>query len=186
MKKFIVVVVLIIIFAILSSLLLSKRSKAIDISGDWKKIDISNSGYFEEQTVEIDLNGDKKDEKVEIKKSGKFLFINNKNYVINKYYATEGIKNYDDNSYYLVDLNGDGIIEIFHRTFSNMISPISNVYTIYNFVNGELIEVGEFSIFGTMPDEVYVLGNNVKFYYHPYESPEDYFEEVNFKLNVKE
>ena len=91
---------------------------------------------------------------------------------------------YDRNQYHIVDLNGDGILEIIHRTFSKSISPITSKYTIYNFVNNNLKEIGTISIIGNIPNEIYVKGNIIKFEYWPYESPKDYTKEVVYKLNI--
>lgn len=88
------------------------------------------------------------------------------------------------NQYHIVDLNGDGVLEIIHRTFSNMISPITSKYTIYNFTNNNLKEIGSISIIGNIPNEIYVKKNTIKFEYWPYESPRDYTEEIVYELNV--
>ncbi|MBR3696952.1 MAG: hypothetical protein IKM97_01575 [Clostridia bacterium] len=88
------------------------------------------------------------------------------------------------NQYFFVDLNDDGLLEIIHRTFSDMISPITSKYTIYNFKDNNLIEIGNLSIIGNIPNEIYVKGNTIKFEYWPYESPRNYTEEVVCELDV--
>ena len=110
-------------------------------------------------------------------------------YVVNKYInennkTLSGNYDYDVNQYFFVDLNDDGLLEIIHRTFSDMISPITSKYTIYNFKDNNLIEIGNLSIIGNIPNEIYVKGNTIKFEYWPYESPRNYTEEVVCELDV--
>lgn len=153
----------------------------------WKKINIENYEYNESTTVELDLDGDNIKEKVGINETGKYISINDKDYIVNKYLNdddTTGLKDYNVNQYYIVDLNGDGILEIIHRTYSDMISPSTSKYTIYNYTNNKLKEIGNISIIGCIPNEIYVKKNKIKFEYWPYESPEDYTEEVIYKLDI--
>ena len=161
---------------------------------NWEKIDIGNYEYNETTILELDLDGDSNKEKVNIKSSGKYIYINDKEYVINKYldenkediFMFNGLEmnDYNINQYYIVDLNKDGILEIIHRTYSNMISPTTSKYTIYNYINNNLNEIGNISIIGNMPDEIYVKGNKIKFEYWPYESPKGDTKEVICELNV--
>lgn len=97
---------------------------------------------------------------------------------------TTGFNNYNVNQYHIVDLNSDGILEIIHRTFSDMISQITSKYTIYNYTNNKLKEIGNISIIGNIPNEIYVKENKIKFEYWPYESPRDYTEEVIYELDA--
>lgn len=177
---------------------LNKDSKTDDDENDdnenWKKISIGE-GYYETTNIELDLNGDNIKEKINVIESGKYITINGKDYVANKYYNenNEDNKNnkfkfneYNVNQYHFVDLNGDGLIEIIHRTFSNAISPITSKYTIYNYKDNHLNEIGSISIIGNIPEEIHVKGNTIKFEYWPYESPRDYTEEVTLKLKIDE
>lgn len=179
-KKIVLVVSVVLALAALAAggYLLAKKG-----SDGWKKVYLGDD-YYKTAVVELDLDGDGKKEKVDINESGKCISIDGVDYVANKYLDENSgtflgmRREYDVNQYHIVDLNGDGVLEIIHRTFSNMISPITSKYTIYNFVGDNLKEVGDVSFVGNMPSEVYVKGNKVKFEYWPYESPEDYTEEV--------
>ena len=158
-----------------------------NINNEWKKINIENYRYNETTTVELDLDGDNIEEKIGIKETGKYISINDIDYVVNKYLNDDNItevKDYNVNQYYIVDLNSDGILEIIHRTFSNMISPITSKYTIYDYTNDKLQEIGSLSIVGNIPNEIYVKENKIKFKYWPYESPKDNFEEVICELDI--
>ena len=158
-----------------------------NINNEWKKINIENYRYNETTTVQLDLDGDNIEEKIGIKETGKYIFINDIDYVVNKYLNddnTTEVKDYNVNQYYIVDLNSDGILEIIHRTFSNMISPITSKYTIYDYTNDKLQEIGSLSIVGNIPNEIYVKENKIKFKYWPYESPKDNFEEVICELDI--
>ena len=158
-----------------------------NINNDWKKINIENYKYNESTTVELDLDGDNIKEKVNINETGKYISINDADYIVNKYLNDDditGFKDYNVNQYYIVDLNSDGILEIIHRTFSNMISPITSKYTIYDYTNDKLQEIGSLSIVGNIPNEIYVKENKIKFKYWPYESPKDNFEEVICELDI--
>ena len=185
-KKIILVVGVVLGLAVLATggYLLAKKG-----ADDWRKVSLGD-GYYETTVVELDLDGDGKKEKVGINGSGKYITVDGVKYVANKYLdensgAFLGMsREYDVNQYHIVDLNDDGVMEIIHRTFSDMISPITSKYTIYNFVDGDLKEVGDVSFVGNMPDGVYVKGNTVKFEYWPYETPPDYVEEVILELDV--
>lgn len=162
-------------------------NKSGSINNEWKKISIENYSYCESATIELDLDGDNIKEKVGIKKAGKYISINDIDYIVNKHLNendTTVSNDYNVNQYYIVDLNSDGILEIIHRTFSNMISPITSEYTIYNFKDNNLIEIGNISIKGKIPNEIYVKENTIKFEYWPYESQRDYTEEVVYELDV--
>ncbi len=180
-KKILIIISILIIIAIIIILLIYNNK------GDWKKINIANYEYNESTTVELDLDGDNIKEKVDIIETGKYISINNTDYIVNKYLNdddTTGLKDYNVNQYHIVDLNNDGILEIIHRTFSNMISPTTSKYTIYNYANNNLKEIGNISIIGNLPNEIYVKENEIKFEYWPYESPEDYTEEVICELDI--
>ena len=158
-----------------------------NINNEWKKINIENYRYNETTTVELDLDGDNIEEKIGIKETGKYISINDIDYVVNKYLNddnTTEVKDYNVNQYYIVDLNSDGILEIIHRTFSNMISPITSRYTIYDYTKDKLQEIGSLSIVGNIPNEIYVKENKIKFKYWPYESPKDNIEEVICELDI--
>ena len=165
----------------------SKDNENGFINNDWKKINIENYKYNESTTVELDLDGDNIKEKVGINETGKYISINDTDYIVNKYLNdddTTGFNDYNVNQYYIVDLNSDGILEIIHRTFSNMISPITSEYTIYNYINNKLKEIGNLSIMGNIPNEIYVKENRIKFEYWPYESPQDNTKEVIYELDI--
>lgn len=156
---------------------------------DSEKYDYGENGRI---TLSLDLDGDGKEEKNELILEGKDIYIDDTAYVTNKHYGKgysfetphRTLTDYGENYYRFADLNGDGIMEIIHRTFEQTQSPGSNLYTVYNFKDGELREVGDVSIIGSMPRQVYVKGNKVKFKYSPFESPE-YIREVEvFELNV--
>lgn len=147
---------------------------------EWKKINLENCKFYSDCNIKIDLNGDKQEETIDIKSSGKFIIINGKEYNVNKRVD----KNCNINQYYICDLNNDNIMEIIHRTFSNIISPITSYYTIYNFYNNELYEIGEKSFIGNIPDEIHVKNNTIKFEYWPYESPQNYTEEIVIDLQL--
>ena len=184
MKKGKLILIIISIVIILVVLIICRY---IFLNSGWKKINIENYEYNESTTVELDLDGDNIKEKVGINETGKYISINDKDYIVNKYLNdddTTGLKDYNVNQYYIVDLNGDGILEIIHRTYSDMISPITSKYTIYNYTNNKLKEIGNISIIGSIPNEIYVKKNKIKFEYGPYESPEDFTEEVIYKLDI--
>ena len=165
----------------------STDNKRDSINNDWKKINIENYRYYESATIELDLDGDNIKENVGINESGKYISINDIDYIVNKYLNENDITVFNDynvNQYHIVDLNSDGILEIIHRTFSYMISPITSKYTIYNYTNNKLKEIGNISIVGNIPNEIYVKKNKIKFEYWPYESPRDYIEEVIYELDV--
>ena len=163
---------------------------------EWKKINLKNCKYYEDCNLKIDLDGDTQEENVEIKSSGKYIIINGKEYIVNKRANDENEDNKDDNlihvldnhcnvnQYYIIDMNNDNIMEIIHRTYSNMISPITSYYTIYNLYNYELVQIGEMSFMGNIPNNVYVKDNTIKFKYWPYESPDDYREEIVLDLQL--
>lgn len=73
-------------------------------------------------------------------------------------------------------------MEIIHRTYSNMLSPITSYYTIYNYYNNKIHMIGEISFMGNIPNEIYVKNNKLKFQYWPYETPENYTEEIILDL----
>ena len=65
-----------------------------------------------------------------------------------------------------------------------MISPQSTSYTLYNYKNKKLVEVGYFSVIGSVPDNtVYVKGNTIYFTYKPLESAPGY--EVKVECEIK-
>ena len=149
--------------------------------------------YERNEIIEIDLDGD--NVKEEIKILGRTIAINDKEYVANKFYKENNnndrfstydlaIADYLDNFYNFVDINGDGILEIIHRTYTNSISPSTNIYTIYNYKNSNLKEIGNISIIGNIPNQIYVKANTIKFKYHPYEYQKGHAEEVVYELNV--
>ncbi len=143
--------------------------------------------------IYLDLDGDNIDEKINF--NGKYIEINEKNYVINKYFKensnTNNVddeitleKEYTNNFQYILDLNNDGYLEIIHRTYTDSVSPITNIYTIYNYKNNNLIEIGKISIFGSIPNDLKVFKNTLKFKYWLYESPRDLKKTYTLKLNV--
>lgn len=147
----------------------------------WEKINIGNSEYYNDCNTTIDLDGDAQKENIDIKLSEKHIIINGKEYVVNK----KAINNdYNNNQYHICDLNGDNIMEIIHRTFSLMSSPITSYYTIYNFYNNDLYKVGELSFMGNIPNEIYVKDNTLKFEYWPYESPKNVKKEIVLNLDL--
>ena len=75
-------------------------------------------------------------------------------------------------------------MEIIHRTYSHLISPITSYYTIYNYHNDEMYQIGEMSFIGNIPNEIYVKNNRLKFEYWPYESPKNYKEEIRLDLQI--
>lgn len=154
---------------------------------EWKEVDIGDE-YSKSCTISLDLDGDGIKETINLNESGKYISINENDYIINKYYkddnTTSSFRDYSKNYYYFVDLNSDGILEIIHRTTQQMISPNTNKYTIYNLKNNDLKEIGNISIIGNMPSNLYVNGNTIKFEYWPYESPKNTKEEYVFELDV--
>lgn len=154
--------------------------KYLKVEEEWKKINLENYNFYDDCITKIDLDGNEQEESIEIKTSGKFIIINGKEYTVNQ----KNIKEYKDNYYTICDLNNDNIMEIIHRTFSNMISPITNYYTIYNFYNNKLQKIAEMSFMGNMPDEIYVQDNTIKFEYWPFESVKDNREEVILDLQL--
>lgn len=153
----------------------------LKVKDEWRKINIENCQYYDNCIIKMDLNGDEQEEKIDIKSSGKYLIINGEEYVVNK----KDINNdYNINQYHICDLNGDNIMEIVHRTFSNRISPITSYYTIYNFYNNALHKVSEMSFVGNIPNEIYVKDNTFKFEYWPYESAQDYKKELVLNLDL--
>lgn len=182
---------LIIYLVILISNCYGGINNKIDInSNEWKKVNLGEL-YTETCSINLDLDGDNLKEEIELKESGKYIFINSTEYIVNKYVKDKSNDNssmfyndYNENQYYIVDLNSDGILEIIHRTYQKGISPSTNKYTIYNFKNNDLKEIGSISIIGTIPDELYVKENTIKFEYWPSESPEDTIKEVICKLNI--
>lgn len=186
---FIAIIILLILVAF-GGVILSRNTKKDNKNStdEWKKINIGN-GYCENTIIELDLDGDNIKEEIDIKTSGKYITINSKEYTVNKYFnesnsASNTVHDYNINHYHIVDLNSDGILEIIHRTFSDMISPITSKYTIYNYTNNKLKEIGNISIIGNIPNEIYVKENIIKFEYWPYESSIDYTEEVICELDV--
>lgn len=185
------VVIILVALIICGYFFLNKKkltdNKSDSINNEWKKINIENYRYYESETVELDLDGDNIKEKVGINELGKYISINDIDYIVNKYLNendTTVSNDYNVNQYHIVDLNSDGILEIIHRTFSDKISPITSKYTIYNYTNNNLKEIGNISIIGNIPNEIYVKENKIKFEYWPYESPIDYTKEVIYELDV--
>ena len=150
---------------------------------DWKIVSLGEN-YNSDETIELDLDGDSVKEKIEIKKQGKNIVINGEEIVINKYYKDNNNAQCETNSFNFVDLNDDGILEIIHRTCDNRISPERNYYTIFNYKKGNLKDICNISITGTIPKEIYVKNNTIKFEYWPFESPKDNKEEVKCKLEI--
>lgn len=156
----------------------------------WKEISFSNN-YVKSDEIDIDLDGDGVKENIKLLNTyGKYITINNTDYVINKT-ARENVNenNYNPltdfkNFYLFMDINGDGIIEIILDNYHNEISPPSTNYTIYNFNKESLKEVGNFSVIGDKPKKINVKGNWIKFKYHPYETKEGYIETVKCKLDI--
>ena len=189
MNKKIFIVFLIILISISCALLIYnlciKKDNELVISylkveEEWKKINISNCKFYDDCNIKVDLDGDENEEIVDIKSTGEFIVINGKEYVVNK----RSDEDYNINQYHIIDLNNDTIMEIIHRTYSNMISPITSYYTIYNFYNNELYKVSEMSLVGNIPNEIYVKNNTFKFKYWPYESPDNYREEIVKELQL--
>lgn len=185
------VVIILVAFITCGYFFLNKKktidNKSEDINNGWKEINIEKYSYNQSATIELDLDGDNQKEKVGINVSGKYISINNIDYVVNKYLNENNstdFKNYDVNTYHIVDLNNDGVLEIIHRTFSTMISPISNHYTIYNYTNNNLKEIGNITVMGNIPNEIYIKKNKIKFEYWPYESPSGYTKKVTCELDV--
>lgn len=190
------------IITLLAIIVLFNMNKFININvlTGWKKINIGNSEFYDNCILNIDLDGNKQYEEIEIKSSGKYIKINGKKYVVNKYVENEIDKNdasilfssfnndYNVNQYHILDLNQDNIMEIIHRTYSNMISPSCSYYTIYNFYNNELYQVGSMGFIGNMPNEIYVKNNTLKFEYWPYETSKNSRVEIveNLQLNYLE
>ena len=84
---------------------------------------------------------------------------------------------------YIVDLNNNGKLELIEENVSTMISPSSTSYTLYNYKNKKLVEVGCFSVIGSIPnDTVYVKGNTIYFTYKPLESAPGYTEKVECEI----
>lgn len=150
------------------------------VEEEWKTIDLENCNFYNDCIKNIDLDGDNQEENIEIKTSGKFITINGREHTVNR----KNIQEYKNNYYTICDLNNDNIMEIIHSTNSNMISPITNYYTIYNFYNDRLYQIGELSIVGNMPNQIYVKNNTIKFDYWPFESMEDTRKEVIIDLEL--
>lgn len=148
---------------------------------EWKKISLKDCAFYDDENLKIDLDGDEQDENINIKSTGKFIVINDKEYVVNKKVTN---RDYTTNQYHICDLNNDNIMEIIHRTFSYITSPITSYYTIYNYYNNKLYEVGKMSFVGNIPNDIYVRDNTIKFEYWPYESPPDYSEEIKIDLQL--
>ena len=103
---------------------------------------------------------------------------------INKNSIISQFNDYNINQYHIIDINKDNIMEIIHRTYSNMISPITSYYTIYNYYNGEMYQIGEMSFKGNIPNEIYIKNSKLKFEYWPYEYPENYREKIILDLQI--
>lgn len=151
------------------------------IKNDWKKVNIKNNCYYETTVLKIDLDGDNLKEEINLKMSENYISINDIDYSLNNYSENQ---NFTANQYCIVDLNEDGLLDIIYKTSSMMILPATNKYTIYNFNNNNLKEIGNISIIGNMPDEIYVKGNIIKFDYWPSGSPRDYTEKIEYELKV--
>ena len=158
MKK-IIIVIGIIILACSTYLLLNKKQKPtkIDfITNGKSKVKLTDYSYQGDSILEQDLDGD-----------GSIDTIDFHNIKIN----------------YIVDLNNDEKPEFIEMNISTMISPQSTSYTIYNYKNKELSEIGRFSIIGSIPDDtVYMKGNTLSFAYKPYESAPGYEEIIECEL----
>ena len=164
---------------------LKDNNSNIEKDSDWRKVSLG-SIYSESCTIKLDLDGDTVEEEIELKDLGKYIVINDNEYIINKY-CKDSDTIYDDynkNQYYIVDLNNDGLLEIIHRTYEEMISPSTSKYTIYNFENDNLKEIGNISIIGNMPNEIYVKENTIKFEYWPWEAPRDMIVEEICELEI--
>ena len=151
-------------------------------SVSWNKYNIRNSYYTENETIKLDLDGDEIEEDIRIEIYGKYLYINEKEYEINnnkKSYLGNGYKN----KYYIVDLNGDGVKEIIHDVFIDEVSPGSHQYTIYNYKKNNMKTIGELTISGNMPNEIYVKNNTIKFEYIPCET--EFEKEAYIELNLE-
>lgn len=184
-RKLVLIISVVITFVVLIICGVFFLNKKKTIFSNWEKINIEKYSYYESTIIELDLDGNNIKENVGINKLGKYISINNIDYVVNKYLNEDdstAFKDYNVNQYYIVDLNGDGILEIIHRTFSEMISPSSSKYTIYNYIDNNLKEIGNISIIGNIPNEIYVKNNKIKFKYRPYESPQNTTKEVILEL----
>lgn len=74
------------------------------------------------------------------------------------------------NEIYALDINEDGTKEIISRTISDFISPPTNSYHIYKYVEeGEFEETLKISIMGSI-DSFKIKGNKIKIEYEPFES----------------
>ena len=99
----------------------------------WNTFNIYNYSYSE-GIIYLDLNGDNKEEKIELYDTGKYVKINNEEYIINLHYGKNNMGNWiscNNNSYYILDLNNDGILEIIHDTFYGAVSPRNT--SLHNF-----------------------------------------------------
>ena len=146
--------------------------------------------YNESCIIKLDLDGDNVEETIKLNESGKYISIDDTNYMINKYFKESNdtnsvmYNNYNKNQYYILDLNDDGILEIIHRTYGEMISPSTSKYTIYNFKDHNLNEIAGTSIIGNIPNEIYVKENTIQFEYWPYESQKNTTKKVILELDI--
>lgn len=180
MKKAIILTIFGVITLIMSIILFKHRDDM------YEKIKLGDL-YSGNNTIELDLDGDKKNETITIYENENKITINNKDFIVNT--MPSEIENYNhsnqnSNHYYFVDLNKDGIIEIINDTSTYIISPPTHNYTILNYKNDEVKDIGAFSIFGVIPETLSVKGNIVKFEYTPFESKKGYTEEIAIELDI--
>ena len=157
----------------------------IDLMFNWKEINFRDM-FVKANEIEMDLDGDGINENIQLYTTGRYITINDINYVVNKYANDNNNNPYEDykNSYLLMDINQDGVTEIVLETWTDMLSPISRNYIIYNFNKDDLKEVGNFSVTGDAPEKIYVKGKWIKFKYSPYETIDDKMKTVMCRLDI--
>lgn len=157
----VVVLILVLLLGVSTYFLLSRnqRTNKVDFITKGKtKVKLTDYSYEGDSILEQDLDGDGKVDTLDL---------------------------HDKKIAYIVDLNNDGKPEFIEKNVSTMISPQSTSYTIYNYKNNNLVEIGSFSIIGSIPDDtVYMKGNTLSFTYKPYESAPGYESTIECKLKT--
>lgn len=164
-----------------------EATNTIQTNSQTEKVWNIYSYEYSQGSISLDLDGDAKKETILL--NGSSLEIDGKSYSANPFVKENEAPSYGDyaehNTYYLLDLNGDGYVEIIHKTYSSFISPITNSYTFYQYKNQALVKVGECSIIGNIPKELHVRGNTLTFSYWPYEAPETLTQTCTVELDVQ-
>lgn len=87
--------------------------------------------------------------------------------------------------YYIKDINGDGIQELIFECSNSMISPIVNTYYIFNYIKGEMKQIGTFSIGGELKTKFEVSGNRIRQEYSPSHAKDGYNDIKKIELKLQ-